>query len=83
MTWDFFANLCYVIGIFEVTFVLAFKVQIVTTFWALDNFLDYVNLIDIFLICLTMIEKPEGPIEMDASNKISKETLMTQTSLVF
>jgi len=83
MIWDGFANTCYVISIFEVTFVIAFDIEIVTAIWAFDYFLDYVNLIDIFLISFTQIERPEGPIEMDSSNKIGREMLMRQVSILF
>ena len=57
--WDVFANVNYIIGIFLVMYLLAFKLYELRTFSALDNFLDFVNVLDILLIFMTQFEKEE------------------------
>jgi hypothetical protein len=53
MLWDTFANTCYLISLFEVTFVLAFELKVLTGIWNIDTILDYVNLLDIFGCLMT------------------------------
>ena len=74
MIWDVFANLNYIVGIFLVIGLVAFKLYTLPQFFYLDNYLDAVNIIDILLIFMTQFEKDEAVVRIKVT-KINSLTI--------
>lgn len=70
--WDMFANTCYLIGFFEISYNIAFDLETLPQLWLIDSVLDYVNLLDIIACSFTRFQHEESVVTIKAT--MNKQT---------